>query len=189
MDTLSVTRLLRRMDDGEPAAADELYAVLYDELRRRASGMMGARAGQTLEPTAVVNEAWLKISSGVEDGWNGRSHFLGVAVKAMRSVLVDHARARRTRKRGADHERVPLDEALALFEQKACDLIELDDALARLATIDPELARIVELRFFAGLSIAETASTLGTSTASVERAWRTARAWLRTALEESGGAR
>jgi RNA polymerase sigma factor (TIGR02999 family) len=186
METQSVTRLLRRMDGGEAAAAQELFDLLYDELRRRASSLMGDRAGQTLQPTAVVHEAWLRLAAN-EQGWSSRAHFLGVAAKAVRSVVVDHARARAAEKRGARRERVPLDDAVALFETRVPDLVELDELLARLAHVEPALARIVELRFFAGLSIAETADVLALSTASVERGWRTARAWLRVALEGGEG--
>lgn len=190
MDSQSVTRLLYRMQDGEPAAADELYALLYDELRRRAGGFLGLRAGHTLQPTAVVHEAWLKIAGSAGPGFTSRAHFLGVAAKAMRSVLVDHARAGRTQKRGAPGERVPLDDAIELFEERVPDLVELDDLLQRLAAIDAKLARIVELRFFAGLSVEDVAQAMATSTASVERGWRTARAWLRVAIgsEEQTGA-
>jgi RNA polymerase sigma factor (TIGR02999 family) len=187
MDSATVTVLLRRMDAGEPAAADALYRVLYDELRRRASGLLGPGAGHTLQPTAVVHEAWLKLASGLEVGWNSRAHFLGVAAKAMRSVLVDHARAARAHKRGHGHARVPLDDALDLFAAHVPDLVELDDLLQRLAAVDPDLTRIVELRFFAGLSIDETAQAMKVSTATVERGWRTARAWLRVALEGCAG--
>ena len=186
MDTESVTLLLRRMDRGERGAADELYALLYDELRGRARGLVGRAPRQTLGPTAVVHEAWLRLSGGVSEGWGDRAHFFGVAAKAMRSVLVDHGRARRAQKRGGGQERVPLDDALAWIDERDVDILDLDQALERLARVDPELARLVELRYFAGLSIADTALALDTSTATVERAWRTARAWLRTALDGTG---
>ncbi|HLU39889.1 MAG TPA: ECF-type sigma factor [Planctomycetota bacterium] len=183
-----MTALLQRMAGGERAAADELYAVLYDELRERAGRLMAGDRGHTLQPTAVVHEAWLKIAGGAQD-YGSRAHFLGVAAKAMRSVLVDHARAGRADKRGGGRERVPLDDAVALFETRVPDLVELDDLLDRLAAIEPELARIVELRFFAGLSIGEAARALGISTATVERGWRTARAWLRVAIDRGPSAR
>ena len=187
MDVEAVTQLLRRMDRGERAASDELYALLYEELRRRARGMVGARAGQTLGPTAVVHEAWLRLADGVSEGWGDRRHFFGVAAKAMRSVLVDHGRARQAQKRGGGRERVPLDDALEWIGEREVDVLDLDAALSRLARLDPDLARLVELRFFAGLSIDDTAAALELSTATVERSWRTARAWLRAALEERGG--
>ncbi|MEZ5966387.1 MAG: ECF-type sigma factor [Planctomycetota bacterium] len=187
MDALPVTTLLQRMANGEHTAADELYALLYDELRMRAGGLMRGRAGKTLQPTAVVHEAWLKIAPRVGQEFESRAHFLGVAAKAMRSVLVDHARSARAGKRTAGGERVPLDDALALFETRVPDLVELDDLLVQLAAIDAALARVVELRFFAGLSIAEVAQATARSTASIERDWRTARAWLRVQI--SGGGR
>lgn len=185
MDSTSVTALLRRVQDGDQAAADELYAALYDELRRRAGGLMGGGMARTLQPTAVVHEAWMRLAGAADRQFASRAHFLGVAAKAMRSVLVDHVRASRTIKRGSDAQRVPLDDAIALFETRVPDLVELDDLLARLAGIDATLARIVELRFFAGLSIEDTAQVLATSTASVERGWRSARAWLRVAITGS----
>ena len=190
MDASTVTLLLRRMDAGESGAAEDLYHAVYDELRARAGRLLGHEAAQhTLGATGVVHEAWMRVAraSNEESGWNGRKHFLGVAAKAMRCVLVDHARARTTAKRGAGHERVALDEAVALFESRAVDLVELDEALESLGSFDPELARLVELRFFAGLSIAETAEVLERSTATIERGWRTARAFLRTALHPEAG--
>lgn len=187
MDASTVTLLLRKMDGGDSAAADALYLEVYSDLRRRAAGLMGHEgSSHTLGATGVVHEAWMRVASAGsgKEGWNGRKHFLGVAAKAMRSVLVDHARARATEKRGGGQERVVLDEAVALFETRAIDLVVLDEALEGLAAFDPELARLVELRFFAGLSIAETAQVTGVSTATVERSWRTARAFLRTALDD-----
>lgn len=182
MNTPSVTRLLQRISAGESGAADELYAALYDELRQRASAVLGIRGSHTLQPTAIVHEAWLRIR-GHEKDFASRAHFFGVAAKAMRSVLVDHVRARRTQKRGGSG-RVPLDDAVEALETRVPDLVELDEVLRRLEAMDPQLAKIVEVRFFAGLTLAETATTLGISTATVERGWRAARAWLRVALEE-----
>lgn len=167
---------------GEPTTADQLYAELYDELRRRAGGLMAHQGNHTLQATAIVHEAWLKVA-GRQHTYASRAHFLGVAARAMRSVLVDHARARRTLKRGA-YARVPLDDALDLYAARVPDLLELEDLLARLEALDSALARIVELRFFAGLTIEDTALALATSTATVERGWRAARAWLRVALED-----
>ena len=182
-DQSPVTVLLQRMARGEAAAADELFALLYDELRGRARRCLGAQAGRTLQPTAMVHEVWLRLAGADGPDFASRAHFFGVAAKAMRSILVDHARASRAQKRGGAAARVPLDEVVAQYEARGEDLVELDGLLARLAGIDPRLARIVELRFFAGLSIAATADAMGSSTASVERGWRTARAWLRAALD------
>lgn len=188
MEAHEVTRLLVRMGGGDTRAAEELHRLVYDELHVRAEGLMrGDRAGNTLQPTAVVHEAWLKLAKSDAIQWEDRSHFLGVACRAMRMVLVDHARARGALKRGGKHERQLLDEALIPYEERAQDLVELDVALERLAAMDPELAQLVELRFFGGLTIDDTARVLGTSNSSVERGWRTARSWLRTQLAEALG--
>lgn len=184
MEDQPVTRLLRRMETGDRAAAEELYGLVYDELQRLARRLMASSGPQTLQPTAVIHEAWLKLAGGHGDPWTDRGHFLGVAARAMRSVLVDHARARKTAKRGGDARRVEVDEAMATLEESAGDLVALDAALEQLQTVDPELGRIVELKFFAGLSIAQTARAMDTSTATVERGWRTARTWL---LDRLGG--
>jgi len=176
-----LTLLLHRMHAGERDAGEEVFHRIYDELRARAQ-RLSKDASSTLQATAVVHEAWLKLSGGAGSDWESREHFLGVAAKAMRSVLVDHARARRAAKRGGGARRLELDEALRSFESRSVDLLALDDALERLAGFDAELARIVELRFFAGLTIAETARLTGVSSATVERGWRTARSWLRAEL-------
>ncbi len=178
-----VTRLLRRMGDGDSAAAESLYGLVYDDLHQRAARLMGRGSGHTLQPTAIVHEAWLKLSDGDVD-WADRSHFLAVACRAMRMVLTDHARGRSAQKRGGDHQRQMLDAALLPFEERAIDLAELDDALSELARMDPILAKIVELRFFGGLTIEDTAKVLGASESTIERGWRTARAWLRTELAD-----
>ena len=172
------TRILSRLRAGEAGAAEELAEIVYEELHRIASGAMArARPDHTLQPTALLNEAWLRLI-GLEVDWESRAHFLGVASRAMRSVLVDHARARAADKRGGNLERVELDEAFALFEQRSGDLLELEAALERLTNLDPDLARIVELRFFGGLSHPEVARVTGGSLRGVERGWRTARDWL-----------
>lgn len=191
METQPVTLLLRRASAGDSEAAELLYSTVYDELRRRARNLMGSDAlSSTLQPTAVVNEAWMKLCPSVElqEGveWKEREHFLAVASKAMRSVLVDHARARATDRRGGNGYRVEWEEAVALFDERSVNLVHLDDALQELAKLDPQLAKLVELRFFGGLTIEETAGILGTSTASLNRAWRTARAWLRAELDVDG---
>jgi RNA polymerase sigma factor (TIGR02999 family) len=182
-DAEPVTVLLQRMSRGDVAAEEQLFAFLYGELRARARGIMGGGDGHTLQPTAVVHEAWLKLAGGETD-WQGRSHFLAVAARAMRQVLVDHARAKRAEKRGGNVERVTLDEAVRVYEERAIDLVALDEALSRLADEDAELARLVELRFFGGLTIEETARVLDVSTPTVERWWRTARGRLRVDLDD-----
>ncbi|MCE9595642.1 MAG: sigma-70 family RNA polymerase sigma factor [Planctomycetes bacterium] len=176
------TVFLRRLSAGDPRAADELLPLVYSELRAVAGSYMN-RDAHTLQPTALVHEAFLRMVAAEEVAqWQSRAHFMGVAAKAMRSVLVDHARAKHATKRGGSAERVALDGLVEQLEAQSSDLVAVDDALARLAGVDPELARVVELRFFGGLTIDETARVMETSTATVERAWRTARLWLREQL-------
>ena len=181
----NVTLLLNRMAAGDASAADALMPRLYGELHELAENLMkrhGAR--HTLQPTALVHEAWMRLTGGA---YSDREHFAAVAARAMRSVLVDHARRRGSQKRGGDQGRLPLDEAAALFDENGPDLLALDEALGRLSTVDPELARIVELRFFGGLTVEEVAKALGSSTATVTRAWRVARLWLARELEGPAG--
>ena len=191
------TQLLQRMESGDAGAANELLNSLYGELRALAERMMADQpAEHTLQPTALVNEAWLRIArpGGAKHGgtgeagreWEGRGHFVRLAARAMRSVLVDHARAKRADKRGGGRGREALDGVLAHYEEKALDVLALNDALERLARMDEQLARIVELRFFAGLTIAETAPLLGVSTPTIERGWRVARLWLLREMPEPG---
>jgi RNA polymerase sigma-70 factor (ECF subfamily) len=177
----AVTVLLNRMAQGDPAAADALMPQLYAQLHDLAEGMMKRQGSEhTLQPTALVHEAWMRLTGGA---YADREHFAAVAAKAMRSVLVDHARRRGSEKRGGAHVRRPFDQVFELFTESGPDLLALDEALGRLGATDPELGRIVELRFFGGLSVEETARILGSSTASVTRAWRVARMWLTRELE------
>lgn len=177
------TTYLSQLAAGDARAADELFGLVYTELRSLAGSYLRGGGSQTLQPTALVHEAYLRmISADAGEGWSSRAHFLGVAAKAMRSVLVDHVRARGARKRGGELQRVPLDDLVEQLEQSGSDLVALDDALGALAELDSELARLVELRFFGGLTIEETAKVLEVSTATVERSWRTARLWLRARL-------
>jgi RNA polymerase sigma-70 factor, ECF subfamily len=183
MPVSQATLLLRRYGDGDRAAADELLPLLYDELRRIASAhLRRERSDHTLQPTALVHEAWLRLVDDPAPEVGSRAHFLSLAARVMRRVLVDHAREHGAQKRGGGSSRVTLDDALALYERRDLDLLALDEALERLGALDAPLARIVELRFFAGLTNAEVASLDGTSLRSVERGWATARAWLRGAL-------
>ena len=178
-----VTRLLGRLAEGDGAAGPRLFELLHDELHREARAEM-ARQGpsHTLQATALVNEAWLRLAGNPGAAWGSRRHFLQVAAKAMRSVLVDHARKNRRQRRGDGASRAPLQEVVDLYAESAFDLVELDDALDRLAGEEERLARIVELRFFAGLTIAETADALEIGHATVERDWHLARIWLRREL-------
>jgi RNA polymerase sigma factor (TIGR02999 family) len=190
-----VTALLRAWARGERAALDELLPLVYGELRRQAARCLRAQpAGHTLQPTALVHEAYLRLvdRDGTGADWQDRCHFFAVAARVMRSVLVDHARARRTAKRGGGAHALTLDAAAAAAAAErssdpGVDVELLDEALTRLATLDPRQARVVELRYFAGLSIGEVAEALGVSHATVEREWKTARLWLRRELEAGGG--
>lgn len=176
-----LTELLNRTASGDAAAAESLMPRLYGELHELAENLMkrhGAR--HTLQPTALVHEAWMRLTGGA---YADREHFAAVAARAMRSVLVDHARRRGSQKRGGDRGRRPLDEAAVLFDESGPDLLALDEALGRLSAVDPELSRIVELRFFGGLTVEEVAKVQGSSTATVTRAWRVARMWLARELE------
>lgn len=178
-----VTSLLLRLVDGDPEAMDRLMPLVYDELRRLAAGQLRReREEHTLTPTSLVHEAFLRLTGGATVDWQGRSHFFGVAAQAMRRILVDHARRRTTQKRNRQHQ-VTLDPS---FEPAGSapseEILAVDEALARLAELDPRQAQVVELRYFVGLSIEETAEVLGTSPATVKRDWTVARAWLQREL-------
>jgi RNA polymerase sigma-70 factor, ECF subfamily len=165
-------------NDHPPASADELAPLVYNELRRlAASYMRRERPGQTLQATALVHEAYLRLA-GAGTPWHDKRHFIGIAARSMRQILVERARARGAQKRWAGLDRVSLSDTLAVASEPETMLPALDEALTRLEQIDAEQARIVELRFFAGLSIEETADALGMSPATLKRRWSLARAWL-----------
>jgi len=177
------TALLDRIAAGDAEAGRRLYEVLHGELHRMAHRAMADQgSGHTLQATALVNEAWLRLIGSSGDSWQSRRHFFDVAAKAMRSVLVDYARRRGRQKRGGGARPAPLAEIVDLYAERAFDLVELDDALERLAREDERLARVVELRFFAGLTIDQAAEVLGLGHATVERDWHVARTWLRHEL-------
>ena len=186
-----VTELLRAWGAGDEEASEELARLVYEELRRQARRALHQEGdGHTLQPTALVHEAWLRIDDQHEASWQSRTQFFAVAAQMMRRVLVDHARARRAQKRGDGATQVTLgvldgeiDASRGGESVDVVDLLALDDALARLAVLDPAKARLVELRYFAGLSIPEAAAALGVSAATVGREWLVARAWLRRELE------
>lgn len=174
----AVTQLLARWTGGDKQALEDLLPLVYDELRRLARRyLQQERPGHTLQSTALVHEAYLRLVDQ-NVSWQNRAHFFGIAAQMMRRILVDHARSRSAAKRGDGACRVTLDEGLIALEQRDLDVVALDDALTKLSTIDPQQARIVELRFFAGLSIEETSEVLHVSPATVKRDWAMAKAWL-----------
>jgi len=181
-----VTQLLLDWGNGDKAALDKLIPVVYQELRRLArSYMRKERAGHSLQTSALVNEAYLRLIDYNRVRWQNRSHFFAIAAQAMRRILVDHARARQSAKRGAGAQKVSLDEVAIVSDERAEELLALDDALNKLEQLDERKSRIVELRYISGLSMEEVAGVLGLSTRTVEREWKFARAWLYNAI--SGG--
>jgi len=162
----------------------KVMPIVYDELRRLARRYMAReRLGQTLQATALVNEAYLRLQKEKKHVWQNRAHFCAIAANAMREILVERARARAAVKRGGSRVRVSLDKDIATKENAEVDLLALHEALNRFAKMDPQLARIVELRFFGGLTVEEAADVLKSSTATIKRSWSTAKAWLRHELE------
>jgi RNA polymerase sigma-70 factor, ECF subfamily len=183
-----VTVLLLELTRGNQEAASKLMPLVYNELRRLARGYMRReRPDHTLQATALVHEAYLKLVKQHSVDWQGRSHFFGIAAQSMRRILIDHARGHLREKRGGAQEVVPLDEALVFSPRQSAELVRLDEALERLAKLDPRQSRIVELRFFGGLSVEETAGFLGISPKTVKRDWSMAKAWLRSELRQEDG--
>ena len=179
----SVTELLADMRRGRRDALDKLLPIVHNELRRIAAWhLRRERPGHTLQPTALVNEAYLRLVDQRDIDWQSKAHFLGVAARLMRMILVDHARKRRAGKRAGELARVPLEDALLVAYERDVDLMALEEALDRLAAMDPRLSQIVELRYFGGLTTKETAEVLDLSAATIEREWATARGWLRREL-------
>jgi RNA polymerase sigma-70 factor, ECF subfamily len=181
-----VTGLLAAIQSGDKGAMNRLVPLVYEELRRLARRhMAGQRRGHTLQTADLVGEAYLKLVNATEAGWSNRAHFFAVASRAMRSVLVDYARRRGYAKRGGNPVRVSLSEADQRSEQATAEIVAVDEALSRLAALDPRKARIVELRYFGGLSVEETAHLLDLSPRTIKRDWRWARAWLFRELGEA----
>jgi RNA polymerase sigma factor (TIGR02999 family) len=175
-----VTQLLAALSGGDRDALNKLIPLVYDELRGLASrALRREHPGRTLATTALVHEAFIRLVDQRQVRWQDRNHFLAVAAQAMRRILVDHARARKAAKRGGGGPVVALDEAVAAAEERGGELTALDEALTRLGEIDPQQARVVELRFFGGLTIEETGEVTGVSPATVKRDWTMAKAWLR----------
>ncbi|HXC70301.1 MAG TPA: sigma-70 family RNA polymerase sigma factor [Pyrinomonadaceae bacterium] len=177
--THELTQLLIDWSNGDRAALDKLMPLIDEELRRLAHRYMTReRAGHTLQTTALVNEAFLRLVNRKNLQWQNRAHFFGIAAQLMRTILVDHARSHASAKRGGGARKLELDEAMVISQQKAAEVIALDDALKQLALLDPQQSRIVELRFFGGLTVEEAAEVLQVSPATIKREWSTAKAWL-----------
>ncbi len=178
------TEILRNLSNGRQDAAEQLFPLVYDELRALAARCLrGERADHTLQPTALVHEAYLKLVDQAAIAGKGREHFVGIAARAMRQVLADHARRHLAAKRGAGRRRIMLDSSVASGEQDPVDLMALDEALVQLSALDERQGRIVELRFFGGLTAKEAAALMDVSLSTVEADWRMARAWLHRAME------
>ena len=188
--SVEITRLLRAWSDGDQDAFEHLAAAVYAELRRIAHGYMRhERADKTLQATALVHEAYLRLIGLHDIGWQGRAHFFAVSAQMMRRILVDRARSRVSAKRGGAAERVPLEtiaEMPDLGSWRPSELITLDDALTRMAEMDPRKAKVIELRFFGGLSVEEIADVLKISPQSVMRDWKLAKVWLQRELNKPG---
>jgi RNA polymerase sigma factor (TIGR02999 family) len=178
-----VTRLLLDLKNGDAAAVERLMPIVYDELRRLAAHYLrDERAAATLQPTALVHEAYLRLVGQQMPDWESRSHFFGVAAHLMRQVLVDHARRHRSQKRGGGHAPAPLDQVVAFAPMKADAVVALDDALNALAAVDARKAKVIELRFFGGLTVEETAQALNVSVGTIGREQRLAEAWIHREL-------
>lgn len=174
-----MTQILNRTRGGDPRAASELLSLVYEELRRVAAAKMASEApGQTLQATALVHEAWLRLTSGEKRKWNDRTHFFAASAEAMRRILVDNARRKRARRHGGDLERVQVPEIVCPLEQNEDRILAVNEALEKLAARDPQKAELVKLRYFVGMTTAEAAEVLGISVPTADRHWAYARAWL-----------
>jgi RNA polymerase sigma-70 factor (ECF subfamily) len=181
-----VTQLLAEYSSGNQAALDQLLPLVYAELHRMARRYMGREnPAHTLQPTALVHEAYFRLTGLPSKKWANRAHFFGVAAQSMRHVLVDHARARHRDRRGGEKRFVPLDESLVVSGERAAEIVALDDALTDLVKLHPRQSKVVELRYFGGLSVEETAEALQVSQETVLRDWRAAKAWLYRRLSGS----
>jgi RNA polymerase sigma-70 factor, ECF subfamily len=182
--TNEITGLLARWSHGDERALDSLTPMVYRDLRGLAAHLLRSeRSGHTLQPTALVNEAYVKLAGQAKVQWQNRTHFFAVAARVMRQILVDYARSHQRAKRGGGATPLPLDEALVFAPERSSDLLLLDEAVDRLAEVDPRKAKVVELRFFGGLSNEEIAETLQISSNTVMRDWNMAKAWLRREME------
>jgi RNA polymerase sigma factor (TIGR02999 family) len=184
-----VTRILSAIEQGDPHVAEQLLPLVYDELRKLAAAKLAREApGQTLQATALVHEAYLRLVDAQQvQRWDSRGHFFAAAAEAMRRILIDHARRKQADKHGGGWQRLELLETELAIDSTGGDLFAVDEALSRLATSEPEAARLVELRFFAGLTLDEAAQSMGVSPRKAYRQWAYARAWLRRELDRAGG--
>jgi RNA polymerase sigma factor (TIGR02999 family) len=186
-DPLAATAILRRARRGDPRAIEAFLPLVHDKLHELALQLFRReRVEPTLQPTALVHEVYLRLIDGTAVEWNDRTHFFGIAARSLRQILVEHARRRMAEKRGRDRVAVTFSESLRDDERECLDLLDLDSALDELAKYDARKARVVELRFFSGLTVDEVASALGASPTTVERDWRMARAWLERWLKRGG---
>jgi len=182
-----VTHILKAIDSGDAQAAGELLPLVYDELRKLAAQRMaGESPDHTLGPTALVHEAYIRLVGKEDPGWQNRGHFFAAAAEAMRRILIDSARRRGSRKRAGDRERQDLHESQLVAPEASDDILELDEALVRLQQIQPQAAQVVQLRYFAGLSVPEIAMMMGLSPRTVDRQWAYARAWIHQELRGDG---
>jgi RNA polymerase sigma factor (TIGR02999 family) len=183
-----VTRTLNAVGAGDAQVAEKLLPLVYEELRRLAAAKMANEAaGQTLQPTALVHEAWLRLTGATSQGWNGREHFFRAAAEAMRRILVDRARQRTAEKRGRNPQRTELSDSKIQAVSQDDQMLAVDEALDQLALRDPVSAELVKLRYFVGLSMAEAAESLGLPLRTAERMWTFAKTWLREAIQAGGG--
>lgn len=182
-DNNEVTQLLANLRGGQNGAHDQLFPIVYNELRKIAANYMRReRSDHTLQATALVHEAYMQLVDQTRVTWQSRAHFFGVAAQLMRRILVDHARTQNALKRGGDAQKISLDDSLGLASGPPVAFDELDEALNKLQALDPDQAKIVELRFFGGLTVEEVSEVIGSSTATIEREWRMAKAWLHNQL-------
>jgi RNA polymerase sigma-70 factor (ECF subfamily) len=178
-----VTLMLRNAQAGDRGALDELFPIIYKELRRIAAHQLSnERSDHTLQPTALVHEAYIRLIDQHSVDWKNRAHFFSIAAETMRRILVNHAIQRNAQKRGSGATHIELDEAISFQDQRELDLVALDDALKNLEEFDPTQAKIVELRFFGGLTVEETAQVMDVSESTIKREWRMAKSWLKTKL-------
>jgi RNA polymerase sigma factor (TIGR02999 family) len=183
----NVTELLRNWSDGDKQAQEKLFQIVYDELHRQAARYLRhEHQGLSLQTTDLIHEAYLRLIDQQHVEWENRLHFFAMSAKVMRHILVDHARSRQAAKRGGSNIRLPLDEAMVVSPGQNLDFLALDEALNRLAKIDPQQSQVVELRFFSGINVEDTAKLMGVSERTVKRDWNVAKAWLRRELSRAG---